>query len=59
MHNLMQLMFNTISALYIHIGTDGEKIPNYVGYVEVVRRKMTGREEEKGRSTPLASTHVY
>lgn len=43
----------------IYIGTDGEKIPNYVGYVEVVRRKMTGREEEKGRSTPLASTHVY
>lgn len=55
----MQLMFNTISALYIHIGTDGEKIPSYVGYVEVVRRKMTGREEEKGRNTPLASTHVY
>lgn len=27
MHNLMQLMFNTISVLYIYMGRDGEKNP--------------------------------
>lgn len=25
-------MFYTISVVYIHLGTDGEKIPNYEGY---------------------------
>lgn len=52
-------MLDTISILYIYMGTEVEKIPSYAGYEDVVRRKMTRRGEEEGRKSTLASSHVY
>lgn len=59
MRSLTPLMLDTISILYIYMGTEVEKIPSYAGYEDVVRRKITRRGEEEGRKSTLASSHVY
>lgn len=38
------------------MGTEEEENPNYVGYEDVVRRKMARRDEEKESRSTLAST---